>query len=563
MTTGKKAGLLAVLVVAVAAAALMYWSQHLTYKAMKQEDAALRVAVLEKAAAFWPLNDRAFYELGKAHFDYAYQNLDDVDLGKDHFRRSARRFRQSLRLNPADFYGHYNYGRTLFHLDFLLPAEDFDFVREYKKAADLTGHRSEIYYQVGKMLLSQWNDLSGEDRAFTTGILKKIAARGNREQFTRIMHTWEMNVGDYAVMGQILPDDAALLRMYAEFLGEKSLDQRERHNVLALAEHLDFQRAGEEFSRAEYHFRYYRPRQAAPLYRRCLDILEGIAFYQGLTGRSPIDAAEYADMMMASNLKLAQCEIMQGRGLEEVEGYLRAYLSLSEKVADASELESYLVENRLIGERLEDSLNDLGLLSFHCLLYLKQNHYRDVKNIGEMLERSFVVVPEEDKEDYIQVLRWVAKAHQITGYFYDASDFYERALELDEGNVATLLDMRQNYERLNDEREMARIDRRLEELLAPREMLFRDKTIGKGQPFQQPMTLDGSRVSLSLVFASGEEGESRVVPLVSVHWNGRVVWEDYLREDTVILSLETEQGENRLEVRPVNRDVRLSRILWR
>jgi len=50
----------------------------------------------------------------------------------------------------------------------------------------------------------------------------------------------------------------------------------------------------------------------------------------------------------------------------------------------------------------------------------------------------------------------------------------------------------------------------------------------------------------------------QVGPLVSVVLNGRVVWEDYLRdEDTVSVTVETEVGSNALWITPINRPVTL------
>ena len=65
-----------IILVAAAAAILMYWSHHLTSKAMGAEDAAAKISLLKKAVFFWGLNDSARYELGKAYFDYGYQNLN-------------------------------------------------------------------------------------------------------------------------------------------------------------------------------------------------------------------------------------------------------------------------------------------------------------------------------------------------------------------------------------------------------------------------------------------------------------------------------------------------------
>lgn len=598
MNPWKKVGLLAALVVATLMAVIMYWSQHLTYKAEGAEDTGERIGLLEKATKYWLLNDSAHYELGKAYFDYGYRNLEDAAAGESNLRKSAGSFVWALRLNPANFYGHYDYARSLFYLDFLSPGEDQDFISEYKKAAALTGHQSDIYFEVGRVLLARWDRLSEEDREFTVEILRSINEKGDREMFESILHTWEMNVGDYGVMGQILPDNPEILRTYARFLGEKSLSSEERHKVLALAEQLEFQKTEEDFTRAENLFRYYRIKEAVPLYEACLNRLKNIQFYQGLAeglaASSQIDVTEYADMLMTIHLMLAKCGIQQGKTLAEVEDHLRTYLKMVGRVADAGDLEKYLVERGQISSKLEDSVNDLRLLSFHCLLYFKQSRYREIKNIGSLLERSYVVVPEEEREDYIEVLRLVADANQITGYLYDALEVYQRALEVDEDNVETLLGLRRNYERLNEEREIRRIDRRLERLIAPGKIDFKDKVIGKGQTFGQRLYLDGSRVSLSLQFGDdgregvkgggrergsdvsrrvggvgdGSEGGNvggggEVFPLVTVVLNGRVVWEDYVNGERVVsLVVETNKGENLLEVTPINRPLTL-RLLER
>jgi hypothetical protein len=552
---------MAALAAGIAAAVLMYWSQHLTYKALGEEDAEQRVGILEKASLFWTFNDRAKYELGNAYFDYGYQNLQDADAGVDNIQKSVRSHVRSLRLNPANFYGHFNHARSLFYMDHLRPDAGIDFMSEYKKAALLTGHRNEIYYEVGKIFLSQWDTLPQEDQSFAAGILKKVTSQGNMEQFQSILHTWDMNVGDYAVMGQILPDNPRILRTYGRFLGEKSLDLEERQQVMAKAESLEFEFAREGFTKGEAQFRYYRIKQAAPLFRICLDTLDRIKLYQGVAGTSQIDAGGLNNMRMMANLYLAKCGLMEGKTLQEVEENLFAFLALAERVADASELETYLLDNALLGRSLEDSANDLWLLNFHTLLYFKQNKYRAIKNIGGLLQKSFVVVPEKEKENYIQVLQRVAESHLITGNFYDSLEFYRKALEVDEDDVETLLGMRRNYDRLNEESEIERIDRRLEELLSPKTIELGDRILAKGNPYVQTLVLDGSRVSLSLEFADIAE-DSRVFPLVCVIMNGRVVSEDYLSGNMVSVLVETEEAENKLEIISISRPVTLRRISW-
>jgi len=559
MKTWKKVLVMVGLVAAILVSAAMYWSQHLYYRARDVEDPGQRVELLEAATKFNLTNDWAFYEMGKAYFDLGYGSLGDPAVGESYLKSSKHSFERSLMLNPAHFYSHYNYAQTLFYMDYLLPSAGEGFVEEYRKAAELTGHRSEIYFQVGKLFLSQWHQLSEEDKEFAIEILKTIAGKGDKERFDGIMHTWVMDVGDYGVMGQILPDDSRVLRRYGEFLGTRSLSREERHQVLARAEHLEYERAEQDFSEAENLFRKYRMKDAGRLYSECLGRLEKIKLYQVLTGKAQIDVMEFNHKRRDVYLKLAECAIESGQSLREVEVWLRDYLDMVDIVSDVSQMETYLVDKGLIGEKLEESVNDLGRLNFHSLLYFKQSRHRDIKNVGGLLQRSYVVVPEEGKENYVEVLRRVADSHQITGNSYDASDFYERALEVDEDNVKTLLGLRRNLERLNEEEEIRKVDRRLERLLSPREIDFGDKTIGKGQRFVQTLVLDGRRINLGVEFnRKGEEGQ--VSPLVSVVLNGRVVWEDYLSEGTVILMAETQEGENRLEIRPINCPVTLTRI---
>ena len=200
-------------------------------------------------------------------------------------------------------------------------------------------------------------------------------------------------------------------------------------------------------------------------------------------------------------------------------------------------------------------------MNFHTLLYFKQNKYRDIKNIGDLMQKSFVMVPEEEKLDYLTVMQRVAESHLITGNFYDGLEYYEKALAMDENNVATLLGLRRNYDRLNEESEVRRLDQRLEGLLSPRTIDLGDRTVAKGKMFVQPLILDGNQVHLNLEFGDIEEG-SQVFPLVSVVMNGRVVWEDYLSGEAVSVAVETREVENRLEITPINRPVMLRQISW-
>jgi len=64
-----------------------------------------------------------------------------------------------------------------------------------------------------------------------------------------------------------------------------------------------------------------------------------------------------------------------------------------------------------------------------------------------------------------------------------------------------------------------------------------------------------------LYFKGG--GGEEIDPLISVFFNGRVVWEDYLKEDVLSIHLETEVGENVLVVKPLNRTVDITGLMWK
>jgi len=298
--------------------------------------------------------------------------------------------------------------------------------------------------------------------------------------------------------------------------------------------------------------------------------LESISFYQNLTGQELINAREFIELKKSVYLNVAKCYLEEGRDFKQAEGYLRTYLTLEDEVAEVGKLESFLRMRGYIKEQFGESFDDLGRLFFQTLLYFKQNRYRDIMKVGRLLDQSFVVVPEEKKEEYLKVLQLVGDSYQRIDYLYDAGEFYLKVLEIEPGNLETLLRIRQNYERLSEEEKTREIDEKIQKLLTPRKRELKKFEIEKGKRSAHTITLDGSEVILDLVFRV-EEG-SGAQPLISVFINGRVAWEDYLRWDEgsgqeahamISLPVRSLVGKNNLVVTPVNRAVELLRITYR
>ncbi len=561
MESVKKGLFIALLIIIGAIEAVLYWNTHLYYQAKeKVENPGEKIEVLEKANLFYPFNDLVYYELGKAYFDLGLENIGRTDVREAYLRESTENFTRSLEINPASPFSHFNFAQSLLYQSYAAPSSDLKYFEEYKKAAFLTGHHSQIFYEVGKILFSRWEWLSPEEREFTLEITKKILSRKWRETFRTLLYIWEMNVKDYEVMEKILPEDPGVYRWYARFLGEKSLSSEVRQQKLAQAEFLEFEKAKNTHILGMNKWKYYQIQEACNHFKSSLDLLEGINFYQDLVGQELIDSFEFDELQKSVYLNLLKCRVDEGTSLDEIEGLLQDYLSLEDKLASVEELEAYLIDRGLIEKKLEGSFENLKRLYIQILFALRQSRYREIMRVGSLLQQSFIVVPEDQKKDYRRILQLIGDSYLKSDYLYDAEKFYQKAYEIDPSNLETLLKMRRIYERLNEVSKVQAMNWRIKTLLPAQEILVKSIAIEKGKKYSHRLVFDGRKVMLSLQFRRPRE---EVTPLISVFFNERIVWEDYLRDNIVSIPLDTEIGENVLEIRPENRGVGLLKIYYR
>jgi len=537
---------------------VMYWSQHLYYKAQNTESMEERVAILRKARKIYPFNPGIDYALGEAHLSAGAQIPGELEEREAHFEGAVSYYKKALGKNPVSAFSHFGLAQAYYNMSFFSPILAGDSFREYKNAALLAGHHTPIFFKVGKLFLSRWEELDEESRDFTVTLLKRIVESADSEKFRQMMQVWEMSVKDYEVMERILPEKSWVFKMYARYLGERSLSVEERQRFLAEAELLDFKQAREEHERGENDYFTYQMESAYSRFQRCLDVLSRVHFFQRLTNQSLIDPEEFNEVQKSAHLYLVKSGLAAGRGFDEVEGDLMAYLSREDKVIAVREVDEFLQKYGIIREKLERNFEDMGLFSFQVYLAFRENRYRDIMRIGRDFKQSFVMVPEKDRADYVRILQIVGDANQKVDFIYDAVEFYEQALELDPDNLETLLRLRHSLMRLNKDEEREEVEKRIDEVVSEQVKEWEGRRIEKGQDFQQTLVLDGSDVVLSLEF-EGEEGSE--APLVSVFWNGKVVWEDY-GSGVLSFPVKSGVGENRLSVRPVNRAVRILRLGW-
>ncbi len=539
---------------------LIYWNVRLYYRAGDIRESQRKIEVLNRANQFYPLNDFVFYELGKAYYVLGSQNLADRTKSESYLQESIENYKHSVRLNPASYLTHYRFAQTLNLMSYISPSTDLNAYEGYKKVALLLGHNHPFYYEVGKILLTRWNELSEEERNFTIEVLGKIGEEKNNEKIQSLMQIWDINVKDYSVMEKILPEDARIYRMYAKFLGEKSLSLEEGHKFLAKAEHLEFETAKAKFISGEKKLLYYRVNEAFEEFNSCLNILKRMRFYQNLTPQNLIDLSEFNELQKRVFLNLAKCRLEEGAEFKEVEDYLYRYLFFEDKVSAVNELETYLTRRNLINDKLDPDFDDLDHLYFQMFLYFKQSRYRDIARVGRLLQQSLVVVPEERKRPYIKILHLIGDSLQKLDFVYDASEFYQKAQEIETDNLDTLLKLLQNYERLGERDKIENIQREIEKTLSRQDISTKNRTINKGQSFSRKMVLDGREIQLDLYFKNIQE---EIKPFVAVFFNDQVVYEDYLQKESISIPLVSKVGENIIQIVAVNRSAELNGIEWK
>ncbi|HOI44320.1 MAG TPA: tetratricopeptide repeat protein [Candidatus Aminicenantes bacterium] len=552
----KKLMLLLLLAFAGSAEIAIYRSVHLYNQATgKIVDPQDRIHVLEKAVGAFPLNDRAHFELGKAYFELGINHLTDIARRDSFFNQSYRSLIRSLSLNPGSVQAHFHLAQTVQYMDFLsLPAEISSF-EEYKKSALLTGHNTQVYYEVGKILLARWPDLSDAERVFTQDILKTMLAGKDAGKLQSLLQVWAVNVNDYSVLDKIIPRDKGILRTIAQFLGERSLSLEERQKKLAEAEALEFNEARSNYDAAGREIQLFRLSEAAEKLAAARDLLSGIRFYQDLTHEALIDRGEFEALCRNVRLALAECRIEETGRFEEAEDDLLKYLESERDVAAVARLEGWLLDRGLIDGRLDSDMKNFRRLFFHILLSFKQNRYRDISRVGDILRRSLLVVPPAMVRDYVKVLQIIGDSYQKLDYIYEAESFYQKALEIEPDNLEALSRLRRSQERMNKEQSQREIEARIRKLTTLGETVFENLRIGKGQSHALPLVAAGGKLDIVIEFEYSEPA-----PLVSVVFNGRVVWERYFRGSGAAFSIEPDVGENRLQILPVNRDVTLGRM---
>jgi hypothetical protein len=539
---------------------LLYMNSHWYSVAVSKEDEQEKIQILNRANRCFAFNDTVFYELGKSHLELGIRSLTDRAKSEENLQKSISSLIKSIQLNPASQFSHYLLGRAIIYMNTFSSSFNIDPFSEYKKAALLVDRNTQIFFEVGKTYLSSWHDLSAEDKEFSLELLKDIMDGSDPQKIQNIMHVWEMSVEDYDIVERILPDDPRIIRLIADFLGERSLSLEKRHELLAKAEFIEFERAKLNFQLGENDFFYYRLDAAAERFSACIRILDRIKFYQHLSDQMLFDDIEYVQLKKNCYMNLIKCKLESGQGLGEIEKLLNDYLILEDRVADVARFESYLVDRGYISGALGERFDDLSHLYIQLAISFKQSRYVEIMRVGRLFRQSLVVVPEAERERLVAILQIFGDAFQRADYNYDAEQYYKTAIENDPQNLLALLKLRSNYERLNDSQEVTQLTQTIESLLSPKNIELKRDIITKGRRPSCNLLLDGRRIVVEIALKDELSGIS---PILGVFMNGRIVWEDYVEEKVLSLPLETKIGENIIQIYAVNKDITIDVFQYR
>jgi tetratricopeptide (TPR) repeat protein len=547
---------LAALVVLQAAFA---WNARLCWRAKAAATGPdEKIRILIRADAVFPWNDAVPYELGRAYFERGAEALGDPATRDTLFRRSIGSFLRSLRLNPGSAAAHFELGQALLYAGYAAipaPLSSFD---EYRRAAALTGHNSQIHYDAGKVLLGRWDGLTPEEKEFVAGLLKTSLAGKDEERLLDLLETWNLTSRDPGLIDRILPDDAASLRTYARFLGERSLSLEGRQTALARADALEVARARSELDRGRRDAEAFRLPDASARAAAALEALGSVKFYQALAGKELFDPREAADILKASRRLLAMARIEETRSLTDEDGTIAAYLDAEDDFSSLGEFEAFIKERGLAGEAGADfPFKDLRTLAVRMALDFKLNRYRDIARVGDLLTSSSLVIAPSGKPSYVRILRLIGESHLKLDNVYAAEEYYRKANEAAPGDLEVLLGLERCYGRLNDEPKTVAVRQAIARLTGSGEIALGGRVVPKGETVKVDLFTAGGPMTVRLEFAPASAGGR---PLVSVFLDGRVVWEKYGDTGLAEFAATLGPGPASLEIAAVSDAIRLGRV---
>ncbi|HDT13031.1 MAG TPA: hypothetical protein ENO03_01615 [Candidatus Aminicenantes bacterium] len=547
----------------VALQAAIAWNARLCWKgkAIVNEPEA-RTRILLRANAVYPWNAAGHFELGKVYFERGAEALGDPAARDRYFDLSVEAFLRSLRLDPASAQAHFHLAQTLLYMSYMSRPAPLGYFEEYLKAARLTGHNSQIYFDVGKVMLSRWDTLSPTEKDFAADILGKTLAGRDQDRLLDLLGIWHLDCRDPALLERILPDHGPSLRACARFLGERSTSLEARQLALARAEKLDFSRAKSQLDKGRQAAEASRAAGAKGYYQTAVWVLRSIKFYQDLVGRELIDPDEFDRVQRTVRRLQAMNGIERTRSIADEDGVIAAYLALEDDPAALGEFEDFVRAKGLLGEdpKALTSFEELPTLAFRLALDFRRKRYEDIVGAGDLLAASSLTVPPSHRSWYVRSLGLIGESNLERRDVREAEKYFRMALELEPENLAILLGLERCGGRRSPGDKPDELRRAIDRLTSPATIDLGGRTLDKGESLQVDLVTDGRPRTLRLGFTPAIAGGH---PLVSIFVNGRVVWEDIGDTGSGAFPVSPLIGVNSLEITAVGGAIELAGITQR
>jgi tetratricopeptide (TPR) repeat protein len=196
-------------------------------------------------------------------------------------------------------------------------------------------------------------------------------------------------------------------------------------------------------------------------------------------------------------------------------------------------------------------------LALRLEIDFKQNRYRDITKTAGSLEESTLIIPETGRPHYIRILQLIGDSFLKLDYIYDAEKYYAKALDMNPGNLETLLRILRCYERLNDDQKAARVRETLSGILTAPEIDLGNRRLEKGEACPIALVSEGRPLSIRVEFTAVQPSSH---PLVTALLNDRVLWEGYVEAGTISFSAVPRSGVNSLVLRAVSQPVLVRRV---
>ncbi|UCE40724.1 MAG: hypothetical protein JSV17_14940 [Candidatus Aminicenantes bacterium] len=368
------------------------------------------------------------------------------------------------------------------------------------------------------------------------------------DKFPPLMNIWEMNIRDFAVMDKFMPPVAQAYRMFGNFLGEKSFSIRQRHRMLSYADHLQFERAKRNFASGEQEYFSAEYGEARKFFTYCLWDLQKVRFFHRLSGLYPFDESEYYHLYKLVNYWLARSLIEAGGGLKKVREYLLKYLELEEDEVSLNEFESYIIEHKI------------SYLPIQLFLYDKQGRHQDIIEIGNLILKGQVKTPDLNKADMVKMFSIMGNAYQRMNYPANAIESFRKSIKFIPSYVPSLLQLRENYLSLHEDERAEEIEAEIERTMPPKTLNYSHLIISKDREFSHRLYLAGKELYIDFYFEGLKKED---IPLITIEFNREVVWDNYLEDEMITLSVEPKIGENILYVKAASHPFLLKKFAYR